>query len=163
MATLQHVKGLDGILDTLKALPAEIVSKSGGPVKLSLRAGAKVIQQQYVDNVKLIIDQPNKDGSTPDNSGTWEKAIVVSRAKPGSFKGEWFKVRIKRGAKAPNGVTANKYAGVQEFGDETHEAKAPMRRAFDARKTDALAVIVSEMQKRTQAAIKKATKRSREL
>lgn len=160
--TLKHVRGLDGILDTLKALPAEIVSKGGGPVRASLRKAALVIRDAYVENVKLIVDQPNKDGSTPDNSGAWEKAIIASRAKP-KFKGEHYKVRIKRGAKAPSGEFVNKYAGVNEFGDETHAALAPMRRAWDAKQAEALDVVVSEMQKRTQAAIRKATKRSRQL
>lgn len=160
--TLKHVKGLDGILETLKALPPEIVSKSGGPVKLALRAGGKVIQQAYVDNVRTLIAEPNQTG-IDESSGTWEKSIVVSRAKPTSFKGEWYKVRIRRSARGSNGEPVNKYAGVHEFGDETHPAKAPLRRAFDSSKDAALSTIVAEMQRRTQNAIKKATKRSKQL
>jgi hypothetical protein len=159
MAQLKYVHGLEGILDTLKSLPPEIVSKSGGPVRTSARKASVVFQKAYIENVQLIIDQPNKDGSTPDNSGSWEKGIIVSRAKPvPGFKGEIFKTRIKRGAKAPNGQSVNKYAGVQEFGDETHAALAPMRKAFESKKDVALQTFATEMRKRTDAAIRKAKK-----
>jgi HK97 gp10 family phage protein len=158
MAELKHVKGLEGLLETLKALPPEIVSKGGGPVRTALRKGGVVFQKAYIENVQLIVDQPNKDGSTPQNSKTLEKAIIVSRRKPRGFKGEVFQVRVKRGARAPNGQTASKYGGVLEFGYEGVPAKAPMRTAFETKKDEALSTIVSEMRKRTEAAAKKARK-----
>lgn len=160
MAELKHVKGLDGILDTLKSLPPEIVSKGGGPVRASLRTSGVVFQKAYQENIRAIVDEPNKDGSTPDNSETLEKAVIVSRRKPPpGFKGEIFSVRVKRGAKAPNGQTANKYGGVMEFGYEGVPAKAPMRRAYESKKGEALDTFVSEMRRRTDAAIKKARKK----
>jgi HK97 gp10 family phage protein len=159
MPDLPHVKGLENLLVTLKALPPEVVSKAGGPVRASLRNAAKVFQKQYIENVQLIVDQPNKDGSTPANSKTLEKAIIVSRGKPSpGRKGEIFRVRVKRGARAPNGQTANKYGGVLEFGYEGVPAKAPMRRAFDAKKQEAYSVFVTEMQKRLIAAVRKSRK-----
>lgn len=159
MPDLPHVKGLENLLVTLKALPPEIVSNRGGPVRTSLRASAVVFQKQYIENVQLIVDQPNKDGSTPQNSKTLEKAIIVSRGKPqSSLKGEIYRVRVKRGARAPNGQSANKYGGVLEFGYEGVAAKAPMRRAFDAKKQEAYGVFVSQMQKRLIAAVRKSRK-----
>ena len=158
MAELTHVKGLDGFLETLKVLPPEIVSKSGGPVRTALRKAAVVFQKEAISNVQLIVDQPNKDGSTPENSKTLERAIVVSRKKPRGFKGEVFQVRVKRGAKAPNGITANKYGGVLEFGYEGVAAKPWLRPAFESNKQAALDTFVSEMRRRTEAAAKKARK-----
>jgi HK97 gp10 family phage protein len=155
----QYVKGLDGILATLKALPPHIVSKAGGPVRGALRKGAVVFQKAYQENIRAIIEEPNKDGSTPDTSGTLVKSVIISRGKyRAGFQGETFKVRIKRGVKAPNGQSVNKYAGVLEFGYEGVPAKAPMRKAYEANKAAALAVIVSEMKKRTDAAARKARK-----
>lgn len=159
MPDLQYVKGLEGLLDTLKALPPEIVSKGGGPVRTSLRKAGVIFQKSYQENIRAIVDEPNKDGSTPANSGTLEKAVIVSRRKPSpGFKGEIFAVRIKRGAKAPNGQTANKYGGVLEFGYEGVPAKSPMRKAFETSKDQALSTFVSEMHKRVEAAAKKAVK-----
>jgi HK97 gp10 family phage protein len=159
MAELRYVKGLEGLLDTLKALPPEIVSKGGGPVRTSLRKAGVVFQKAYQENIRAIVDEPNKDGSTPANSRTLEKAVIVSRRKPRpGFKGEIFAVRVKRGARAPNGQSANKYGGVIEFGYEGVPAKAPMRKAFETNKDQALTVFVSEMQKRVEAAAKKARK-----
>jgi HK97 gp10 family phage protein len=155
----QPIRGLENILATLKALPPEIVSKGGGPVRSALRKGAVVFQKAYKENVSAIIDEPNKDGGTPANTGTLLKAIIVSRGKArGGFKGETYKVRIRRGAKAPNGQTANKYAGVMEFGYEGVPAKAPMRRAYEANKQSALSTIVDEMRKKTDSAVRKARK-----
>jgi HK97 gp10 family phage protein len=155
---LKYVHGLEGLLQTLKSLPPEIVSKRGGPVRTAARKASVVFQKQAIENVQLIVDQPNKDGSTPDNSKTLEKAIIVSRARPTGFKGEVFRTRVKRGARAPNGQSANKYGGVLEFGDETHKAEAWMRRAFESKKNEALQVFTSELQKRIKAAVKKASK-----
>lgn len=159
MAELQYVKGLEGLLDTLKSLPPEIVSKGGGPVRVSARKASQVFQKAYQENIRAIVDEPNKDGSTPDNSGSWEKAVIVSRRKPRpGFKGEIFSTRLKRGAKAPSGESVNKYAGVNEFGDETHSALAPMRKAFETSKDQALSTFVTEMDKRVEAAAKKTKK-----
>lgn len=158
--TTVHVKGLNELLETLKRLPPEIVSKNGGPVRTAARNAMKVMQKRAVENVQLIVDQPNADGSTPDNSKTLEKAIIVSRMKPTpGFKGEIFKLRVKRGAKAPNGQTANKYGGVLEFGYEGVAAKPWMRPAFDATKETVVATFEAELGKRIDAAIKKAAKR----
>ena len=38
-------RGIDEALALLKSLPPEVVSKSGGPVKTALRAGARVLQR----------------------------------------------------------------------------------------------------------------------
>lgn len=162
--TTVHVKGLDGILETLKALPPEIVSKGGGPVRAALRKGAVVLQQAYVQALQVIVAEPSPDGRPSESTGVLEKAAIVSRVKPRpGFKGEIYKLRVRRGTKYPDGTTANKVGGILEFGDERVPAKAPMRRSFDANKPAALETIVAEMQKRTQAAIKKATKRSKQL
>ena len=61
------VSGLDGVLDTLKSLPAEVVSKRGGPVRAALRKGAVVIQKQEKANLQAVTvnaDDPDKAAST---------------------------------------------------------------------------------------------------
>lgn len=161
MAELQYVKGLEGILDTLKRLPPEIVSKGGGPVRTALRKGGVVFQREAQANVRRIVEEPNKDNRPSESTGTLEKAIIVSRKKPSSgVKGERYHVRVKRGAKNPQtGVTANKYGGVLEFGYEGVPAKPWLRTAFETKKQEALDTIVSELRKRVDAAVKKARKK----
>lgn len=160
MAQLQYVKGLEGILDTLKRLPPEIVSRGGGPVRVALRKAGIVIQREAQENVRRIVAEPNKDGRPSSSTGNLEKAIIVSRKKPAQgFKGERYHVRVKRGAKNVNGATANKYGGILEFGYEGVPAKPWLRTAFETKKHEALDVFVSEMRKRLDAAVKKARKK----
>jgi HK97 gp10 family phage protein len=161
MAQLQYVKGLEGILDTLKRLPPELVSKGGGPVRVALRKGGVVFQKEAQENVRRIVAEPNKDGQPSDSTGTLEKAIIVSRKKPApGFNGERYHVRVKRGAKHPQtGVTANKYGGILEFGYESVPAKSWLRTAFETKKQEALDTVVSELRKRVDAAVKKARKK----
>lgn len=155
----QKIEGLSELLQTLERLPPEIVSKGGGPVRLALRKAAVVIQREAQSNVRRIVLEPNKDGKPSDSSGTLEKSIIASRRKPrAGFRGEVFQVRVKRGAKNPRGVTANKYGGILEFGYEGVPAKPWLRPAFESRKQEALSTFVNELRKRIDAAAKKARK-----
>lgn len=160
MAQLQYVKGLEGILDTLKRLPPEIVSKGGGPVRVALRKAAQVFQQEAQANVRRIVEEPNKDGQPSSSTGNLEKAIIVSRRKPApGFKGERYHVRVKRGAKSAQGVPANKYGGILEFGYEGVPAKPWLRTAFETKKQEALDTFVTQIRKRVDAAVRKARKK----
>lgn len=156
-----RVHGLDGILDTLKALPAEIVSRKGGPVRVALRKAAEVVQAEAKENVQRIIDQPNRGGDRL-SSGNLKKSIIVSRKKPrGGMKGEFYALRVRRGAKNPRGVTANKYGAILEFGYEGVPAKSWLRTAFESKKQDALVVFVLEMKKGLRQAVARAKKLAR--
>lgn len=157
--TTVHVRGLSELLETLKRLPPEIVSKSGGPVRAAARKAMQVMQRQAIENVKQIVQQPNKDGTTPRSSGTLESAVIVSRVKPKpGFTGEIYKLRVKARARAPNGQTAAKYGGVLEWGYEGVPAKPWMRSAFDSTKEQVVSVFEQELRKRIDAAAKKARK-----
>lgn len=161
MAVVQRVQGLDGLLDTLKALPPEIVSKNGGPVRTALRKAGVVIQKEAQANVRSIVAEPNKGGIDSRSTGNLEKSLIVSRRKPQpGFKGEIFRVRVRRSAKNQFGVTANKYGGILEFGDENLRPRAWLRRAFESKKGAALDTFVNELRKRIDAAAKKARKLS---
>lgn len=150
--TTQHVQGLDELLATLKALPPSLVSKRGGPVRAALRKAAVVIQLEARANVRRIVAEPNKGGRDSISTGTLELAIIVSRKKPPpGQKGERFHIRVKRGAKAPNGVTANKYGGILEF-----DGKPWLRTAFETKKGEALDLFVAELRKGLDRAVRNA-------
>lgn len=164
MSEFVHVKGLDELLETLKALPPSLVSKRGGPVRTALRKAAVVIQLEAKQNVQRIVAEPNKDGRDSISTGNLERAIIVSRRKPApGRKGERFHVRVKRGAKAPSGVTANKYGAILEFGYEGVPAKPWLRSAFEAKRAEALDVFVSDLRRGLDAAVAKARRGFKDL
>lgn len=157
MSTLVHVNGLDELLETLKALPPSLVSKRGGPVRTALRKAAVVVQLEAKQNVQRIVSEQNKDGRPSVSTGVLEGAIMVSRRKPApGEKGERYHVRVKRGAKAADGTTANKYGAVLEFGREGVPAKPWLRSAFETKKGEALDVFTAELRRTVEAAAKKA-------
>src|SRR5690606_17498982 len=89
-----QLQGVDGVLDMLRKLPAEVVSKRGGPVKLALAKGARFLRDRAKENLRRQIAL-NGDEST----GLLEKSVIASRGKPPlSGKGERYLVRVKRKA-----------------------------------------------------------------
>jgi hypothetical protein len=93
MKVEMKLHGLDGVLKTLNSLPAEVVSKRGGPVKLSLAKGARFLRDRYKENLHAAI----QGGKTTRSTGELERHVISSRGKaPTSGKGERYLVRIKR-------------------------------------------------------------------
>jgi HK97 gp10 family phage protein len=80
------------LLAVLNKLPAEVVSKRGGPVKLALAKGARVLRARAKQNLRAAIAQ-NGERST----GSLEKRIVATRGKaPFGGRGERYLVRVKK-------------------------------------------------------------------
>ena len=77
------LSGLDGVLDMLKKLPPEVVSKRGGPVRQALRKGALVIRDEARQRV-------------PIDSGDLRDSLVVTRAK---YQGKGEKYIVRSGGK----------------------------------------------------------------
>lgn len=150
-----RVEGLKGVVDTLRQLPPEVVSKRGGPVRSSLRKAAKVLQVQAQLNVQAIIDAPNKGDLPTESTGLLKKSIVIARGKqPASGRGETQLVKIKRGAKYPGkfqdakgSITAAKVGRLLEEGSEKRAPMPWLRPAFDAKKYEALTVFATTLLK----------------
>lgn len=158
-----EIRGLTGVLDALKSLPPEIVSKRGGPVRASLRAAANVLRDQAKANVARIIAASNDEDDNR-STGLLHKSIQTKRSKlkPG-VRGEAFVVGIRRGQKYPENrqarkevVTAVQVGRLLEYGTAKRKPMPWLRPAFDAKKQAALDTFSAEMQKRTEAAIQKA-------
>lgn len=162
MQVEMNVQGLDGVLETLKSLPAEVVSKSGGPVKLALAKGARLIRDEARKNVKLSIAYNGSDDST----GLLAKSIISSRGKQifGS-NGERQLVRVKRVAydgakigkkqKAGKRVTTQKTASLLEYGSSHQPATPWLRPAVELKGQEAINVIIADLKKRIDATVKK--------
>ncbi|SDW94972.1 HK97-gp10 family putative phage morphogenesis protein [Lysobacter enzymogenes] len=85
--------GMDGVLRTLQALPAEIVSKRGGPVKLALAKGARKLRDQARQNLRQSIAEGGAR-----TTGMTEKSVIASRGKAiNGGNGERYLVRVKKG------------------------------------------------------------------
>ena len=111
------LEGLNGVLETLKQLPAEIVSKNGGPVRSALRKGALVIFKQAKINLESATrsNDPEKNYST----GLLLQNLVTSRGKPlPGVRGEVYLVRVRRKAYPRKGrsVSTIKAGSLLEYG-----------------------------------------------
>ncbi|NYT59430.1 hypothetical protein H0A65_10915 [Alcaligenaceae bacterium] len=156
-----NVSGLNGVLETLQSLPAEIVSKRGGPVKLSLAKAARVIRDQAKVNLKAAIAL-NGDVST----GLLEKNVIVTRGKePIGTKGERYLVRVRRKAydgdkigrrqKAGKRVTTQKTASLLEYGSSHQPATPWLRPAVKQKGKEAINVFTEDLNKRIDAVVRK--------
>jgi HK97 gp10 family phage protein len=166
MATdLVRLEGLEGVMNTLRALPPEVVSKNGGPVRTALRRGAVIIQKQAQDNVQAIIDAPNADGRFV-STGTAKRAIRIKRVRPlRGQKGEAFIVavkrqryegrRIKRKGRREAELMANDVLFMLESGTERRAPMPWMRPAFESKKVEALRMFTAELPRAIDRIVKK--------
>ena len=161
MATTEvKVSGLDGVLDLLKSLPPEVVSKRGGPVKRALQKGARVIAQQAALNLARAIDALGQDDY--ESTGLLLKSLVVTRGKaPTSGNGERYLVRIKRKSYQRKGapVTTLKTAQLLEYGSSKQPAEPWLRPAFQAKAGAAVETTVRELRSELDRIVRKLGKK----
>ena len=161
------LQGMDGVLQTLQSLPPEIVSKRGGPVKLALAKGARVIRDQAKTNLRSSIAY-NGDVST----GLLEKNLIVSRGKPPfGGKGERYLVRVRRKAydgqkigkkqKVGKRVTTHKTAALLEYGSSHQPATPWLRPAVVQKGEEAINVITADLKRRIDQTVRKLAQQNR--
>jgi HK97 gp10 family phage protein len=144
------LQGLDGVLEMLKSMPGEVVSKRGGPALSALKKGAKVIQLQEKANLRAVIANTT-DGEKSESTGLLEKNVVVSRGKaPNDGNGERVLVRIRRKTyprKSGKAVTTLKTANLLEYGSSQQPAEPWIRPAFAAKAEEAIRTVERELPK----------------
>lgn len=149
------LEGVDNVLSLLKSLPAEVVSKRGGPVKASLATGARLLRNEVKKNLV-------KEISTDESTGFLEKNIIASRGKaPNSGKGERYLVRVKRRTypdATGKPVNTLKVANIFEYGSEKQQPRPFIRPAFTSKAKDAIALINSDLLKRLDKIVNKLSK-----
>jgi HK97 gp10 family phage protein len=141
-----RLTGLDGVLDTLKRLPPEVVSKRGGPVKSALRKGALVILREASLNLARATN--NLASDDPTSTGLLLKNLIASRGKaPTGSKGERYLVRVRRKSYQRKGetVTTLKTAQILEYGSSKQPAEPWLRPAFNAKAMQAIKTIEAEL------------------
>jgi HK97 gp10 family phage protein len=154
-----RLTGLDGVLDTLKSLPPEIVSKRGGPVRAALRKGAVVILKAEQANLqRSLANEPRY------STGLLMKNLVVTRGKaPSDGNGERYLVRVRRkvypgksgrsgGGKA---TTTLKAAQLLEYGSSKQQAEPWIRPAFESKAREAIETVERELLRSIERIVKK--------
>lgn len=153
------ISGIDNVLDTLRSLPPEIVSKRGGPVKLALAKGARVIKDQAQSNLSAAIAQGGNE-----STGLLERNLVVTRGKePSGSKGERYLVRVKRKQyeDKKKQATTLKTANLLEYGSEHQSATPWLRPAFAATSQKAINVITDDLVSRINRIVKKLSRQKK--
>lgn len=151
MRVEMNLQGVDGVLKTLQSLPPEVVAKRGGPVKLALAKGARILRDQVKVNLQAAIaaDGDNSTGLLLEN-------VIASRGKPPfGGKGERYLVRVRRKA-YPNrkaekrgGVpTVRKSAALLEYGSSKQVARPSIRPAVRQKGAEVIAVVTSDLLRR---------------
>lgn len=148
-----EVSGIDGVLETLKSLPAEVVSKRGGPVKLALAKGARLLRDAAKDNLARAIEQ---DGS--DSTGTLLNSLVARRGKYDG-KGELYYVGIKRKVKYRNAhnaeTTAMRAGALLEYGGKKQAATPWLVPAARANAQKIIDTVSADLVRRVNLIVKK--------
>lgn len=148
MKVEMQLSGLDGVLDTLRSLPGEVVSKRGGPVRAALRKGALVIHRAELANLQAVTSNTTDTG-VRESTGFLAKNVVVTRGKaPADGKGERYLVRVRRKAypdRTGKTVTTLAAAQLLEYGSSKQPAEPWIRPAFQSRASEAVATTQREL------------------
>jgi HK97 gp10 family phage protein len=149
MKVEMNLTGVDGVLKTLQSLPAEIVSKRGGPVKLALAKGARFLRDKARENLKAAIALNGAE-----TTGLLEKNVISSRGKaPTGGSGERYLVRVKRKAypKKPGqkkATTTLQTANLLEYGSAHQPATPWLRPAVIQNGAQTINVVTADLLKR---------------
>ena len=138
-----EIKGADAVLSILRSLPAEVVSKKGGPVKLSLAKGARYLRDREREALRSVIEEGDQ------STGLLEENIIASRGKaPTGGNGERYLVRIKRkmypGRKGEQ-VSTLKSAQLKEYGSAHQPARSFIRRTVQTHATRTITIVVDDL------------------
>lgn len=143
-----QLRGLDGVLEMLKQLPPEVVSKRGGPVKTALRKGAVVILKQARANLQVVTANATASEKI-ESTGLLLKNLVATRGKPPPGEnGERYLVRVRRKGyprKGGSSVSTQKTGLWLEYGTSEQPAEPWLRPAAASKAEDAIRTIESEL------------------
>ena len=161
MQVTVSLKGLDGVLDTLRSLPPSIVSARGGPVRAALRKGAVVIHKQELANLAAVTAHAS-DTAKRQSTGFLAKNVVVTRGKePRGTKGERYLVRVRRKRYPGRAkVSTLQVANLLEYGSSKQPAEPWIRPAFESRAREAIDTIERDLLARIDRIVTKLSKQN---
>lgn len=155
LRTEVDLKGVEGVLAVLGSLPAEVVSKRGGPVKLALAKGARILRTKAKERLRAQIAK----GPTTRSTGELEKRVIASRGKPPfGGKGERYLVRVKkRDYINADGVRTNPLmtANLLEWGSSHQPATPWLRPTLQAHGQEVIDTVTKDLLRRIELTVKK--------
>lgn len=158
------LKGLDGVLETLKQLPPEVVSKRGGPVKTALRKGAVVILKQAKANLQVVTANATAS-EKKESTGLLMANVVATRGKPPPGEnGERYLVRVRRKGyprKGGGSVSTQKTGSWLEYGTSEQPAEPWLRPAAESKAEEAIRTVEVELVKGIDRVVKKLASQNR--
>lgn len=157
-----RVAGLDGVLDLLRQLPPEVVSKNGGVVRTALRKGGLVILKQALANLETVTSNATAEDRRL-STGFLAKNVILTRGKAVlGANGERFLVRVKRktypDAKPPKPRTTLQTAQLLEYGSGQQRAEPWIRPAAISKAREAIETIGAETGKGVARVVRKLAK-----
>lgn len=156
MKAEMSITGATRIINLLHSLPAEIVSKRGGPVKLALAKGARFLRDRERENLQAVLEPGDE------STGLLAENIIASRGKaPTGGNGERYLVRIRRkmypGRKGEQ-VSTLKSAQLKEYGSSRQPARSFIRRTVQQSGGQAVNIVVDDLSTRLDRIVKKLAK-----
>ena len=157
---LTTIRGLDGLLDALKALPPEISSKNGGPARVALAKGARVVRDEVrrrapKDSGALVKNVIMQRDRNPQRSGANERYLIGVRGGAKNYANTKRNVRKGRAGKEYKTDGNTYYWRFKEFGTKKMPADPFLRPAFESKKEEAMNVIASTLASGIERAAKK--------
>jgi HK97 gp10 family phage protein len=148
MSTKSEVRmeGLSELLDKLKALPSEIGSKGGGPLRLALLTAAKIMRD-------------DAQARAPVDTGRLKRNIILFRDGITFRRGKQGRQRRSYHTSA-RGEKDAFYGRFVEFGTSEMPAQPFLRPAFEAKKTDSAEVFRTKLADAIDRAVKKMQRRA---
>lgn len=143
------VQGLAELAEALKALPAEVASRSGGPLASALRSSARVIADEARRNAESLPVSDTDERDDYIRTGNLARSIGVRRDPNPRDVTERAVVRPSRRAW---------YWRFVEFGTEKMPARPFLRPAFEAKREEAVRVFREALAKSIARAARKAAR-----
>jgi HK97 gp10 family phage protein len=151
-----RIEGLSELLEKLKALPSEIGSKGGGPLRLALLTAAKVMR----DHARAPVD-----------TGRLKRNIILFRDRDPRSSGvtEQYGITFRRGKRgrqrrsyhaSARGENDAFYGRFVEFGTSDTPAQPFLRPAFETKKMESAEVFRTKLADAIDKAVKKMQRRA---
>lgn len=160
MADGVRVEGLAEVAKRLRALPPELGSKGGGPIRFALFQSAKLVRDEAKQRV--VRDSGNLAANiiayrdrNPKASGATERYGIGMRRGTKQYANNARNRRMKRAGQKFRTAGAAYYGRFLEFGTAKMAAKPFLRPAFEGRKHDAVKVFQAAFLKAVERAEKK--------
>lgn len=163
MAEFAKLDGLEKTVAALRALPAELASKNGGPIRRALYAGAKVMRDDAqsrapVDTGNLKANVFIYRDRDPQRSGATERYLIGVRTKRGHrarIARSRLNTRLGRvGARFRLKGDAY-YWHFVEFGTQKSKAQPFLRPAFESHKSETVSTFSAKLARDVEAAVRK--------